>query len=298
VTQLPAVLQNFITLFLSIIIESLPFVVLGVIVSVLVALFVSEDVILKLLPKNRFASHGFFALIGIFLPVCQCGNIPVARRLVMKGFSSSQAMTFLLAAPIVNPITFLTTYFAFSTNPSVVIIRLVVAFLIATVVGISMSYKRDQNSYLTKEFKTICENEHQYQRSLSYAFTIFQSEFMLIMKMLCIGAIIAAATREFLPQSFFLSVGQSSLLSIFSLLVLGFILSICSTVDAFFALSYVTNFTLGSIVAFLIFAPLVDIEMIALMRTTFTTRVIVVVSLAIAIVSIIVGYSYNLFTGI
>src|ERR1700689_2923562 len=145
--QLPAVFQNFITLFLGIIIESLPFVVLGVIVSVLVALFVSEDIILKFLPKNRFASHAFFALIGIFIPVCQCGNIPVARRFVMKGFTSSQAITFLLAAPIVNPITFLTTYFAFSTNLSVVIIRLTAAFLIATVIGISMSYKKDQNGY-------------------------------------------------------------------------------------------------------------------------------------------------------
>jgi uncharacterized membrane protein YraQ (UPF0718 family) len=111
--QLPAALQNFITLFLGIVIESLPFVVLGVIVSVLVALFVSEDVILKLLPKNRYASHIFFALVGIFIPVCQCGNIPVARRFVMKGLSSSQAITFLLAAPVVNPITILTTYFAF-----------------------------------------------------------------------------------------------------------------------------------------------------------------------------------------
>lgn len=296
--QLPAALQNFITLFLGIIIESLPFVVLGVIVSVLVALFVSEDVILKFLPKNRFSSHVFFALIGIFIPVCQCGNIPVARRLVMKGSSSSQAMTFLLAAPVVNPITILTTYFAFSTTPSVVIIRTVTVFLIAIVVGIFMSYKKDQNSYLTKEFAKVCKSEHSHKRSLSYAFDIFQSEFMLIMKMLCIGAAIAAATREFLPQSFLLSIGQSSFLSIISMMILGFILSICSTVDAFFALSYITNFTLGSLVAFLIFAPLVDIKMIALMRTTFKMSIIVKISLAIAIVSIIVGYSYNLFTGI
>src|SRR5579872_3964957 len=123
--QLPVVLQNFITLFLAIVIESLPFVVLGVIVSVLVALFISEDFILKILPKNRFASHICFALIGIFIPVCQCGNIPAARRFVMKGFSPSQAMTFLLASPVVNPITFLTTYFAFSTHPSVAIVRVV-----------------------------------------------------------------------------------------------------------------------------------------------------------------------------
>ena len=296
--QLPANFQNFITLFLGIIIESLPFVVFGVIISVLVALFVSEDFILKILPKNRFASHISFGLIGIFIPVCQCGNIPVARRLVMKGFPTSSAMTFLLAAPIVNPITFVTTYFAFSTHPSVLIIRTAVAFLVPIVIGIVMSYRKDQNSYLTKEFAVVCENEHTHKRSLPYAFDIFQYEFILIMKMLCIGAAIAAATREFLPQSFLLSVGQNSLLSILSMMILGFILSICSTVDAFFALSYISNFTLGSLVAFLIFAPLVDIKMIALMRTTFKTNIIIKISLVIAVVSIVVGLVYNGFIGI
>lgn len=296
--QLPAHLQNFITFFLGIIIESLPFVILGVIISVLVAFFVSEDFILKFLPKNRFASHIFFSLIGIFIPVCQCGNIPVARRFVMKGFSPSQAMTFLLAAPIVNPITFLTTYFAFSTHPSVAIIRTVTAFLIAFGIGIVMSYNKNQNSYLTREFAEVCENQHPHIRSLAYAFDIFQSEFMLIMKMLCIGAAIAAATHEFLPQSLLLSVGQNSLLSILAMMILGFVLSICSTVDAFFALSYISNFTLGSLVAFLIFAPLVDIKMIALMKTTFRTNIIVKISLVIAIVSIIVGLGYNVFIGI
>lgn len=296
--QLPALLQNFFTLFLGIVIESLPFVVLGVIASVLVALFVSEEAILKIMPKNRIASHAFFALIGIVIPVCQCGNIPVARRFVMKGFSPSQAMTFLLAAPVVNPITILTTYFAFNTTPSIVIVRTLTVFLIAIVVGIFMSYKKDQSNYLTKEFASICENEHQHKRSLSYAFSIFQSEFMLIMKMLCIGAVIAAATHEFLPQSFLLTIGQNSFLSIISMMILGFVLSICSTVDAFFALSYVTNFTLGSLVAFLIFAPLVDIKMIALMKTTFRTNIIVRISLVIAVVSIVVGLSYNAFIGI
>jgi uncharacterized protein len=293
--QLPVALQNFITLFLGIIIESLPFVVLGVIVSVLVALFVSEDFILKYLPKNRYASHIVFALAGIFIPVCQCGNIPVARRLVMKGFSPSAAMTFLLAAPIVNPITLLTTYVAFSTQPSVVVIRLTVAFLFAVVTGIVLSYGKDQNNYLTKEFIAECENEHPHRRSFASAFDIFQSEFMLIMKMLCLGAAIAAATHEFLPQSILLSVGQESLLSIISMMALGFILSICSTVDAFFAVSYITNFTLGSLVAFLIFAPLVDIKMITLMKTTFKTSLIIKISIAVALISIIAGYSYNLF---
>jgi uncharacterized protein len=292
--QIPVDLQNFITFFLSIIIESLPFVILGVIVSVLVALFISEDMLLKFLPKNRFGSHIFFALIGILIPVCQCGNVPVARRFIMKGFSPSQAMTFLLASPIVNPLTFFTTYFAFSTIHSFAFLRILFGFIIAVSIGIFLSYKKDQNTYLTQEFVAFCEKQHTMKKSLASAYEIFQSEFLIIMKMLSLGAFIAAAIHEFLPQTVLLSVGQNPLLSLFAMMVIGFVFSICSTVDAFFALSYLSTFTVGSLLTFLIFAPVINIKMIALMRTTFRINLVIKLSLVIALVTLVIGFVYNL----
>src|SRR5579872_6269940 len=143
---------NFITLFLSLIIESFPFVVLGVFVSVLIALFVSESFIAKIIPKNKFLSNFILSFLGIFLPVCQCGNIPVARRLLLQKLAPSQAMVFLLAAPIVNPITFITTWQAFPQNHDLAIIRLALGVLIANLVGFILQRSKDQNKYLTKEF--------------------------------------------------------------------------------------------------------------------------------------------------
>src|SRR5882757_515355 len=101
-TLLPTMGEIF-TLFLGLVVEAFPFIVLGVVVSTLIALFVKDEWIKKYVPKNRFLSHPLVALLGILLPVCQCGNVPVARRLLAKGFPVSQAITFMLAAPIVNP---------------------------------------------------------------------------------------------------------------------------------------------------------------------------------------------------
>src|SRR5438045_2004712 len=150
-------LQDFITIFLSIVIESLLFVVIGIFVSIFVALYIPESTILKLLPKNRYISHLLLSFLGMLAPVCQCGNVPVVRRMIMKGMSVSQSMTFLLAAPIVNPLTLATTWEAFRYNHSIAIIRLLGGFLIAYCVGIFLSFNKNQNNLLTQSFIDECK---------------------------------------------------------------------------------------------------------------------------------------------
>jgi uncharacterized protein len=281
--------QNFITIFLSIIIESLPFVTLGVLISVLVALFVSEDFLRKILPKNTAGKNLLLSLLGILFPVCQCGNIPVARRLLLKNFNPSEAMVFLLAAPVVNPITIATTAFAFPSDHAVVILRTVMGIVIANVTGYFLSRTGNQESFLTKQFyDTVCHVE-QPQKTLGYAIDIFQSELLVVMRWLCFGALIAVSAQTLIPKSYLLSVGHNIYLSIFAFMALGFLLSLCSTFDAFFALAFVNTFTLGAIVSFLIFAPIIDIKMIIMMRSTFRSRLIFTVSLFVAIATVITG---------
>ncbi len=288
-------IQDFVTLFLSIIVESLPYVTIGVLISVLIALFVPENFLLKMLPKNRYISHIILSLVGIVIPVCQCGNIPVARRLIFQGLSPSQAITFLLAAPLLNPITFFTTYQAFSLTPQLAFIRVLSGFFIANIIGIFLSYQKDQNNLLTKSFYMDVCNIHTTKRSFYNSLEIFQSEFIYIAKLLCIGAAIAALIQTFIPKETLLAIGHNVMLSFFIMLLLGFIISICSTVDAFFALSYINGFTLGSILSFLIFGPLVDIKMIILMRSMYKNKVILSISLFIALVSVCIGLLVNQF---
>jgi hypothetical protein len=97
--SLPDRLQDLLTLSISIIIESLPFVILGVLLSILVQVWIPDTWILRILPSTPILRRAAISFLGMFLPVCECGNVPLARGLLVKGFTVSESMTFLLAAP-------------------------------------------------------------------------------------------------------------------------------------------------------------------------------------------------------
>ncbi len=291
-------LQDLLTLFLGIIVEAFPFVILGVVVSVLVGVFVKEKWVLERLPKNRFLSHIIISLLGVLMPVCECGNIPVARRLLLKGFTVSQAITFLLAAPILNPVTFITTREAFSFAPEVVWIRMIAGFFIANFIGILLSFKKDQTDLLTEEFYAeVCEqhDHHHHGSKIDEALEIFQTEFIEVMKVLIIGALLAALSQTFIPRDLILLIGQNPITSIIAMLLLALIISICSNVDAFFALSYANTFTLGSIMTFLVFGPMIDIKILTMMRSTFKYKTLILITLLVSMLSILVGLAVNYF---
>lgn len=290
-------LQDFITLFLGLVVEAFPFLVLGVGVSTAIALLFKEETLLRLLPKNTVLAHFVLSLSGILLPVCECGNVPVVRRLLSKGFSVSQALTFLLAAPIVNPITFYSTLVAFSFDPAVAYIRIGAAVLIANAIGLIFSLAKDQNKFLTAKFYDyICEHDHDHDHhKFTEAFNLFQREFVEVAKMLIIGALIATAYQVFIPRELVAAIGSNPVLSIIAMLALAFIVSICANVDAFFALSYAHSFTLGSLLTFLTFGPMIDIKMLFMLAPTFRGRTLALIATLVTLFTVALGLSVNLF---
>lgn len=288
-------IQEIFTLFLGLMIEAFPFIVLGVTISTLIALYVKEDKILKYLPKNKFISHAIVGFMGVFVPVCECGNIPVARRLILKKFSVSQATTFLLAAPIVNPITFITTLEAFNIDKNIAIMRVVFGYVVALIIGLIISYRKNQGSFLRDEFFTETCEVHDHDHNKHRGWEIFQREFIGVFRLLFIGAIIAALTQSLVPREFLNAVGSHPILSIFAMVFLGFVVSMCSNVDAFFALSYSTTFTLGSLMAFMVFGPMIDIKILSMLRSTFRARFLVWLSIAVAMSAVLIGIGVNVF---
>lgn len=286
--------QEIFTLFLSLTIEAFPFIILGVTISTLIALYVREDKILRYLPKNRFLSHAVVALLGIFIPVCECGNIPVARRLILKKFSVSQATTFLLAAPIVNPITFITTLEAFNIDKNIAIMRVVSGYIIALIAGLIISYRKNQNLLLKPEFFTQTCETHEHDQERYRGLEIFQREFIGVFRLLFVGAIIAALTQSLMPREFLAAVGTHPLLSVLAMIFLGLVVSMCSNVDAFFALSYSTTFTLGSLMAFMVFGPMIDIKILSMLKSTFRTKFLVWLTLGVTLSALVVGVGVNL----
>ncbi|QNE46169.1 permease [Glaciihabitans sp. INWT7] len=294
--SLPNHLQDLLTLSISVIVESLPFVVLGIVLSIVVQVWVPDRWIMRVLPRNAVLRRAMISFLGIFLPVCECGNVPLARGLIVKGFTVSESMTFLLAAPIVNPITILTTGQAFGFDSWVFFARLVGGFLIANVIGWLFSKHPDQDSLLTDRFAAECRlpdsHEHdqtRWQKSVE----LFTRESGVIMPALFIGSLVAGFVQVAIPRSVLLNLGSNPVWSILAMMVLAFVISVCSNVDAFFILPFASTFLPGSIAVFLIFGPIIDIKMLTLMRTTFRAKVLVQLTVIVGLLSALIGLVVN-----
>lgn len=294
-TSLPTRAQDGLTLAISVLIESLPFVALGVVLSIVVQVWVPPGVIERWMPRRAWARRMVLSLLGMFVPVCECGNVPFARGLLMRGFTVPETLTFLIAAPIVNPIVIITTHQAFGFDDGILIARLLGGYAIANLIGWLYSRHPDPDGLLTDRFRETCalvldEPGGRGRRSLAQ----FVIELRAVMPALVIGSALAGAVQVLIPREALLAIGSNPALSIVAMMALAMVVAICSNVDAFFALSFASTFTPGSIVAFLLVGPLVDIKMLALMRTTFTTRTLAGIVVVVVLSAFAIGTVVNL----
>lgn len=296
--RLPAALQDFFTLSFSVIIESTPFVIFGIVLAALLQAFIRQDMLLKRLPKNGFLRRAVLSLCGVVLPVCECGNMPLARGLMLKGLSVGDATTFLLAAPIVNPLVIITTQQAFGWDNGILALRLIGGFVIANLVGWLLSQHAKPESLLTDKFSAACSHNHDHvagKGKVREVSSSFLNELNAMMPALIIGSAIAGAIQVLVPREALLAVGQNIFLSIIAMVVLGMVVAICSNVDAFFALSFASSFLPGSILVFLLVGPLVDVKMITLMRTTYKSRTIAIIVTVVILTASVIGLAVNTF---
>lgn len=293
--SLPTRAQDGLTLAISVLIESLPFVALGVVLSIVVQVWVPPGMIERWMPRRAWARRAVLSLLGMFIPVCECGNVPFARGLLMRGFTVPDTLTFLIAAPIVNPIVIITTHQAFGFDDGILIARLLGGYAIANLIGWLYSRHPDPDGLLTDRFRDTCElvvhePGGRGRRSLAQ----FVIELRAVMPALVIGSALAGAVQVLIPREALLAIGSNPALSIVAMIALAMVVSICSNVDAFFALSFASTFTPGSIVAFLLVGPLVDIKMLALLRTTFTTRTLAGIVIVVILSAFAIGTAVNL----
>lgn len=294
--SLPNRAQDGLTLALSVLIEALPFVVLGVVLSIVVQVWLPPDLIHRVLPKNPWGRRAVLSLVGMLIPVCECGNVPFARGLMMRGLNPAEAMTFLMAAPIVNPIVIITTHAAFGWDGGILVARLVGGYLIANLIGWVYSRHPDPQGLLTHRFVATCERvTHEHGTATHRSLTQFLIELRAVMPALVLGSVLAGAVQVLVPRDVLLEIGSNPVLSIAAMMLLAMVVAICSNVDAFFALSFASTFSPGAIVAFLLVGPLVDIKMLALLRTTFTARTLAGVVAIVLLSAFAIGIGVNVF---
>ena len=261
----PAV-AHWATIFVSIAVQAMPFLVLGVTISAAIAAFVPAGFLPRLLPDQPALAVPVAALAGAALPGCECGSVPIARRLVSRGAPAAAALTFLLSAPAINPVVLVATAVAFPGQPEVVGARFLASLLAATAVGLVWSrFGRD-------ELLSRARRGHSHEgRRLSVLSSTAQHDLLQAGGFLIIGAATAATLQTAVPRSVLDTVSGSTVLAVVALAALAVLMAICSEADAFIAAS-LTQFSLTSRLAFMVVVPMVDVKLIALQAGTFGGR--------------------------
>jgi uncharacterized protein len=296
------VITIFATLFLGIFIEAVPFLLLGTITSGLIEAFIRPDDLVRYLPRNPVLATLCGAFMGIVFPVCECGVVPVVRRLFIKGLPVSVGITFLLAAPFMNPIVFASTYLAFGIG-TVFIGRFLLTAIVAIAVGLifALTSRPEEvlqtSSMLSEDAFESLQPRRNMRQGISMAMTIAAGEFFEMGRFLVMGCLLAAAMRTLIPQETLLAAGTTPVSSVLIMLALAFILSICSTVDAFVALMFSGTFTTGSILAFLSFGPMVDIKSTMMFTGVFKRKVVFYLVLLPFLMNLLAGVIINLSGG-
>ncbi|CAM3912997.1 hypothetical protein BS11774_07775 [Bacillus subtilis] len=261
------------SIFINILIEAIPFILIGVILSGIIQMFVSEEMIARIMPKNRFLAVLFGALAGVLFPACECGIIPITRRLLLKGVPLHAGVAFMLTAPIINPIVLFSTYIAFGNRWSVVFYRGGLALAVSLIIGVILSYQFKDNQLLKPDEPGHHHHHHgTLLQKLGGTLRHAIDEFFSVGKYLIIGAFIAAAMQTYVKTSTLLAIGQNDVSSSLVMMGLAFVLSLCSEVDAFIASSFSSTFSLGSLIAFLVFGAMVDIKNLLMMLAAFKKR--------------------------
>ncbi len=275
--------------FVSIVLEALPFVLLGTLIGGLVEVFVPRERMAALLPRRKWVTVLVAAGLGMIFPVCECAIVPVVRRLLRKGVPLGAAIAYLLGGPIVNPLVAGSTAVAYAGNWRVVIIRLACGYLIAVVVGLLMNLAFSKRSALIPE--ALGEDEHgdacchaleppaSLRGKMALAVRHAADDFYDIGRFLVIGAFIAGLLQTMIARRAFASVMGAPAVSILLMMVMAVVLNLCSEADAFIAASFRGSpVPLVAQMAFMVLGPMLDIKLLLMYLRVFRTRAIVVLA--------------------
>jgi uncharacterized membrane protein YraQ (UPF0718 family) len=284
--------MNVNTIFLGIVIEAIPFILLGVFVSALIQIYVKEDTIQRYLPKNAYAALLPAAVLGAIFPICECAIVPIVRRLIKKGMPLHVGVVFLVAAPILNPIVAASTYFAFRTDLTVLYARMGLAFILSIVIGglLYVMFKNSDQLKWTKEElvgRVPAQSDMELKPKMNrLKQTLYHAsdEFFLMGKYLIAGAFIAALFQTFLDRNILVTIGSNEWSSTGVMMAFAFILSLCSEADAFVAASFGSTFTTGSLIAFLVYGPMLDLKNTIMLFAFFKSKFVLAFMITVTVV--------------
>jgi uncharacterized membrane protein YraQ (UPF0718 family) len=285
--QISTQFYSFNTIFLSMIIESIPFILIGVIVSVIIQSYINEDFIQRLFPGHQLLAMIPAAFVGAVFPICECAIIPVIRSLIKKGVPQHLGVVMIASIPILNPVVFLSTFYAFQNNPVILYGRMSVALLASLIIGTATYYLFRRQSILkasgrftdTISWHSFYKQSHQHQHERPAFREVcmhISSEFFDTAKYFIFGAMVASSFQTFFNQHLLTSIGANPTTGPAVMMGLAYLLSVCSTSDAFLASSFSNMFTPGAITAFLVFGAMLDVKNTMMLLGAFKFRFVLI----------------------
>jgi uncharacterized membrane protein YraQ (UPF0718 family) len=269
----------FATIATAIVLEAMPFLAVGALLSAIIEVFVSTDRLARISPRSTAGGVALGIAAGVVLPTCECGVVPVAVRLMKKGVPPYVAISYMLAAPIVNPIVLASTFVAFRYSFALVVGRAAVAVVVATVVATVA--RRLPEVLATRGNRGPAEaGEHSHDHSPSHSGRLRSvmvhagRDFIDMGKFLILGSVAAALFKTLIPFDEMRAFADNEALSIIGMMILAVLLSVCSEADAFVAASFVM-LPGASHLAFIGIGPMVDLKLIGMYGVTFSRRMLV-----------------------
>jgi uncharacterized protein len=293
-------------LFASIVLEALPFMLVGALVGGLVETFVRRERVVALLPGRTWPAVLVAAGLGLALPVCECAVVPVVRRLARKGLPLPVAVAYLLGAPVANPIVALSTAVAYQLDWRVVLARTLLGYGIAVAVGLAAGRlfrgreafhpsiaAHEAGGHPGGCCHTPGAGEHPTRWGrLGEALRHAGDDFVGVGKYFVVGAFVAAAAQTFVDRSLLAQVASQPVLAIVLMMGLAVALNLCSEADAFVASSFRGLVPLSAQLAFLLLGPILDLKLLLMYQTLFRRRVIL--ALAAGMVLAVLGVALAL----
>ena len=305
--------------FQGLLLEALPFLLLGVSIAALARWLAPGGRWLQRLPRHPLLGPLTGAALGFALPACECGNVPVARRLLAGGAPLGCALGFLFAAPVLNPIVLASTWAAFPDQPWLLAARPLAALLLALALSALLQQwpegqllepalleeRRlsqplaevgllERRSGLVGAIGAKVQPVKVARPPLQEVLQHGSREFLDLAALLVLGCAIAATVQTLLPRSWLLAVGGAPTLSVLSLMLLAVVVSVCSSVDAFLALGFAAQITPGALLAFLVLGPVVDLKLLGLFGVVLKPRAIALTAAGASVVVLLIGQWVNL----
>ena len=277
------VLQTWTTVFVSVLVQAVPFLVFGVVLSAIIAVYVPRSFWARALPRHPALAVPAASVAGVVLPGCECGSVPIAGSLIRRGVTPAAALAFLLAAPAINPIVLASTAVAFPDNPEMVVARGVAGLVVAMIMG-WLWLRLGRTDWIRLPRRPDLDD-----MSRGRAFwAASRHDVMHAGGFLVLGAAAAATINLIVPEAWLQPLADNPVLSVLALAVLAVLLSICSEADAFVAAS-LSQFSLTSRLVFLVVGPMVDLKLISMQTGVFGRRFAARFAPATFVIAIVIG---------